>query len=268
MQDTTETMPLSLPSKTLVMSELLRATKETFTLPYKLVSLIHSTPAVEKVPVLLLPGYGGGDGSMFALKYALKSIGCDTYDFNQGRNLESRNERIMRIEDAVRFRKKMSDLAVDRLHEIYNSTGKKAVVVGWSMGGCYGLDASQLAPQYIQQVITLGSPFGDPRGTSMWKVMRKLSRSKVPVEDMDFNQWLSMCQVEENHVKLDVIYSEDDGIVSTDIAKLSENQANISHHKVKSSHIGFAVNHKAIKTVLHLVASHEHQEKVMETCRV
>jgi hypothetical protein len=254
---------VSTPKLSLTLSELFRATKETFSLPYKISALIKQTPSVKDVVVLTLPGYGGGDSSMLAIKYALKAIGCETFELQLGRNLENKEDRIKRIEDAVRFREKMSGAVIERIRSIHQQTDKKVVLVGWSMGGCYALDAAQIVPDMIEQVITLGTPFGDPRGTSMWNIMRTISRSQVPVEDMDFSQWLDKCEVKDNGVRFDIIYSDQDGIVSTDIARLAD-QANIHHHKVNSSHVGFAVNDKAINTLLHLVASHEHDRTVLE----
>ena len=58
------------------------------------------------------------------------------------------------------------------------------------MGGLFALDASQQVPEHVSRVVTLGSPFGDPRGTSMWGLMRWLSGSDVPVEQQDFSPWL------------------------------------------------------------------------------
>ncbi len=41
-----------------------------------------------------------------------------------------------------------------------SETGKRASLVGWSLGGVHARNLAKRAPDQVRQVITLGSPFG------------------------------------------------------------------------------------------------------------
>jgi pimeloyl-ACP methyl ester carboxylesterase len=96
--------------------------------------------------VLVLPGYGGADGSTAILRHLLKPIGYCPYALNLGRNLESSAERIKSVDDATRFRNNMTDAVIDRVESIYEQTGQPVSLLGWSMDGLYALDASHRLP--------------------------------------------------------------------------------------------------------------------------
>ena len=107
-------------------------------------------------------------------------------------------------------------------------------------------------PEDARQVITLGSPFGDPRGTSLFMLMRRLSGSTVPLEEQDFDSWLDKAAAPT--VPTRVIYSKRDGIVGTDIARLPESPFT-EHVQVDSSHVAFALNPRALGAVAESLAA-------------
>ena len=236
------------PSKGDSFSELQRASFETFSLALNMKRIINQSPKGNGQPVLTLPGYGGGDGSMLAVRYYLNKLNYRAFELSLGRNFESADDRIRRIEDAVAFREKMSSAVAKRVETIYQETGQKVTLVGWSMGGLYALDVSQQLSDNVAQIITLGTPFGDPRATSMWELMRKISRSKVAVEDMDFSGWMNKLILTSTELPIHVIYSEKDGIVPSHIAKLPDHN-DVSYHQVNGSHVGFAFNHEALAKI-------------------
>ncbi len=236
------------PDRSHSFSELKRASQETFSLPLKMRSLIKQAPKGKGQPVLTLPGYGGGDGSMLAIRYFLKQLGYTPFELSLGRNFESSEDRIRRIEDAIAFREKMSAAVADRVEAIYEQTGEQVILIGWSMGGLYALDVSQKLSDKVEQIVTLGTPFGDPRATAMWDVMRKISRSTVDVADMDFSGWMEKLAVTSSNLPIHIIYSERDGIVPSHIAKLS-NHDDVFHHEVDASHVGFAFNQQALAKI-------------------
>jgi pimeloyl-ACP methyl ester carboxylesterase len=197
-------------------------------------------------PVLVLPGYGAADGSTAILRFFLQRIGYRPFALEAGRNVEGIENRIRSVDDATRFRERVVDLTVERIREVHTMTGESVSLIGWSMGGLYALDASRHLPDITRQVITLGSPFGDPRGTSLFTIMRRLSGSTVPIEEQDFGGWLEKAVAPP--VPTRVIYSERDGIVGTDIARLPESPL-MQQVQVDSSHVGFAFNVRALREV-------------------
>lgn len=237
------------PSLALTLSEPLRAARETFGLAAGLPSLVARHRAITNHPVLVMPGYGGADGSTAALRHFLRRIGYNTYALELGRNVEQPDERIRSVDDATSFRQKMSGLTLARVQEIADETGSSVSLVGWSMGGLYALDASNAAPQLVERVITLGTPFGDPRGTSLFNIMRKLSRSTVPIESQNFDAWLALARAT---VPTHVLYSERDGIVHPDIAGVQAS-AEVTYQQVDSSHIAFTHNPRVFDAVARLL---------------
>jgi pimeloyl-ACP methyl ester carboxylesterase len=194
---------------------------------------------------------------MWLFRYFLKQLGYTPYALELGVNFESKEERIMRVEDAVAFREKMVELCCERLQEIHNETGEKVSLLGWSMGGLYAFDCGQALPETTRQIITLGSPFGDPRSTSTFKLLRKINRSTVPIEIQDFDSWNNKSRVTAD-IPTHVIYSNKDGIVAPEIARLDDHPM-VKHHEVDSSHVAFAVNPLAMETVARILAN-EHSE--------
>lgn len=229
------------PTLVQTLASLPRSGLEIFRLSLLFRRLVAKAPRGDGHPVLALPGYGGGDGSMVIMRQFFERIGYQPFALDLGVNFEAAEDRIRCIEDAVAFREKMTALVKLRVAEIYHQTGQTVSLVGWSMDGLYGFDLSQQAPQMIRQLITLGAPFGDPRGTSMFNLMRRINRSNVAIEDQDFSLWLDKTQLKTAAVPICIVYSERDGIVASDIAMLAEASC-LEHIEISSSHIGFTVN--------------------------
>ena len=239
-----------MPNTSDLITDIPRATFETIGLArYLTKQRLKDETLFEPHPVLLFPGYGGTDGSMTGLKYFLNNLGLSCYSLGLGRNFEGKDQRIGRVEQATAFREKMVALCIERAEAIYQATGQKLILLGWSMGGCYAFDVSQAIPDKVAAVITMGSPFGDPRGTSMWPIFRYFMKNPVPVEDMDFSGWMEKRKVTSKGIPIHVLYSKRDGIVSTTTAML-EKHPDVSYSQVKSSHTGFAYNKSVYKEVL------------------
>ncbi len=239
-------LQLSRPRLGTTLSEPLRASGEFGAAVLGLMALARKTPAGDGRPVLTLPGYGGADGSMAGVRRFLQACGYSPYKLQMGRNLDNGSQRIRSVDDASRFRETMVRSVIRRVGQIYAQTGRPVTLVGWSLGGVYAVDVSQQVPAMVRQVITLGSPFGDPRGTALFDVMRKISGSTVPLEAQDYEGWNSKAELVERSVPISVIYSDRDGIVSTQITRL-KNDGHVRYHQVDSSHVGFAYNLKAYR---------------------
>lgn len=243
------------PSIFTVATEPARATIEFSLLPWRARALVKEAPKGDGRPVLALPGYGGADGSMAVLRFFLKSVGYNAQALALGRNLDAADDRIRSMDDALRFRRKMVAAITTRVEVLYRDSGEQAVtLIGWSLGGVYAVDVAQAVPDKVRQVITLGSPFGDPRGTTLFHVMRKISGSQVPLEGQDYEGWREGARLKNSGVPITVVYSPKDGIVSTSIASL-ENDDHVRYRSVNSSHIGFANNPQVLKLVAEAIAA-------------
>lgn len=202
-------------------------------------------------PVLVLPGYGAGDSMMYVLRYYLKRWGYDARPWNLGVNFTK--TRITSIDQMSAFRDDMEARVAALIAELYNETGQKVSVIGWSLGGVYANSMAERMPDYLNHVITLGAPYGDPRGTALWNVLKVLNVSNTPDHEHNFDEWLRQDVVIDRKARTTVIYSPNDGIVAELAARLPEHR-DVNHIPVKSSHVGFAFNPSVYRVIADILA--------------
>lgn len=262
--------PPARPALVDTLTELPRAGIEATRLAWSGARLRRRAPRGDGHPVVVIPAYGTGDLGLLPLRRFLAGLGYAVFASDLGLNLDRGELRIRRVEDAARFRRIQSERVAERVRAIHARTGRRASLVGWSMGGLFAFDAGRLAPAAVRQVVTLGAPFGDPRGTALWEVMRRLSGSTVAVEEQDFDTWLEPLPPAPDHppCPVTILYSPRDGIVGEQAARFASTprapreaetvrpgQAAIRHARVASSHLGFAVNPDAYHAVARVLAS-------------
>jgi pimeloyl-ACP methyl ester carboxylesterase len=186
--------------------------------------LLMAAPRGDGHPVLTLPGFLAGDLSMAPMRRYLKELGYATYAWKMGRNIGG----VSRMRSSLR----------DRLAEIHAATGRKASIVGWSLGGVYARDLALQAPDMVRDVVTLGSPFaGDVRATNATRLYEALSRE--PVEDYSE---LRKALAGDLPVPTTSIFSRSDGVVNwrTCLLRPSDTSENIEVRL--ASHVGLGVN--------------------------
>jgi pimeloyl-ACP methyl ester carboxylesterase len=201
--------------------------------------LLMRAPRGDGHPVLTLPGFLASDLSMAPMRRYLRELGYDTYAWKMGRNIGG----VARLRTALR----------DRLAEIYQSTGRKVSLVGWSLGGVYARDLALHAPDMVRYVITLGSPFAnDVRATNATRLYEALSGETV--ED---NAELREAIAGDLPVPTTSIYSRADGIVNwrTCLLRPSDTAENIEVYL--ASHVGLGVNAAALWAVADRLAQPE-----------
>lgn len=110
-------------------------------------------------PVLVIPGYGVGDGAMSIFRNMLERSGYRPNGWGAGMNEG------FSLEDEKRLAAMTKD--------IHWATGKKVSLVGWSLGGIYARAIAQDVPTSVQQVITMGTPW---KGLEHTSLARRLER--------------------------------------------------------------------------------------------
>ncbi|TNF35898.1 MAG: alpha/beta fold hydrolase [Gammaproteobacteria bacterium] len=188
--------------------------------------------------VITVPGFGAGDGAMAPMRWFLRRLGYDARPWLLGRNF--RRQRITAIDDVTEFREQMQEKLAARVADVAAETGRKVSLVGWSLGGAYVNALACREPEHLRCAITLGTPFGDPRATKAWNLLKTLNRSDVPEHEQDFDSWLREANARRK-VPTTVIYSPTDGIVAPAIATLKQSRY-VENVAVDSSHVGFALN--------------------------
>ena len=121
----------------------LRALAELATLPLAWPMLAHA-PQGDGHPVLLLPGFMGDEGSLFALKLFLRGRGYDVQTWGLGRN--------------IGFQRRHAQALEQKISHLHHQSGRPVSLVGWSLGGVFALYGALQAPECVRQLVTLGSP--------------------------------------------------------------------------------------------------------------
>jgi pimeloyl-ACP methyl ester carboxylesterase len=189
--------------------------------------LLMQAPKGDGHPVLLLPGFMAGDGSMKPLKHYLEKLGYQVFHWELGRNLGPR---------AIGPN---GEKLIERLDEIHAETGKKVSLVGWSLGGTLARQLSRRRPDLVRQVISLGSPItGSPKSTNAWRAYQWMTGQKVDDPSVK-------AQLAESHdvppVPATAIFSKHDGIVAWQNSR-EPKAGHTDNIEVRGSHCGLGVN--------------------------
>jgi pimeloyl-ACP methyl ester carboxylesterase len=107
--------------------------------------LLRRAPRGDGHPVLVLPGFTGGDRSTRPLRWFLRDRGYHVHGWRLGLNLGPTD----RVVDGL----------AARLEALAERHGAPMSLVGWSLGGIYAREIARAVPDGVRSVITLGSPF-------------------------------------------------------------------------------------------------------------
>ena len=198
---------------------------------------LEKLPGGDAQPVMTLPGFGGSDGSTKFLRKYIDKWGYEAHPWDMGRNLYPTDT--TGLEGVFEVMDNVTETVGKRLREIKDETGKKTSLVGWSLGGIYCRQIAAAFPDLVRQVVTLGTPYGDPRANILWALIRKVNTSPEP-SMQNIEDWIDRANVPIN-VPLSVIWSNSDGFVPPQIARQKECPITENIH-VCSSHSGFIVN--------------------------
>lgn len=214
------------PSLFLALTELPRALFEAGSIPASLPALL-TAPRGDGHPVLVLPGFVTTDRSTSLLRSYLDSLGYNTFPWKLGRNLGPKA-----IGDE-------GERLVARLEEVYEETGQKVSLVGWSLGGVMARLVSRIRPDLVRQIVTLGSPIaGSPRSTNVWRTYQMLTGQRI-----DGSEPIAMLEGADlpPPVPSSAIYSKEDGVVAWQCC-LEPDSPTTENIAVHGSHCGLGVN--------------------------
>ena len=227
-----------------------RAVFDAIRMPFYLVASSISNDAIaeERVPVVLIPEFGGGDGFMSPFKRFLANSGYDCYGWGLGKNYAGFNLNYDEQDISWDFDKAkknngelgvpyLCDQMVERIEKIYTETSKSVVVIGWSLGGCIAREVARDAPDAVRCVVTLGAPVrGGPKYTAAGKQLAKKGL------DLD---WIER-EVDKRTERfitcpITAIISRADGIVAYE-STIDHQNPRVQHVDIKTSHLGMVFN--------------------------
>ena len=132
---------------------------ETLEGPKLLLSLIQ--PGVPMArgdgrPVIVYPGFLANDWSTIRLRRSLAAANYQAFGWGLGQNWGARAAMFGTLEQRLEA-------------AVAQGNGRKASLIGWSLGGVYAREVAKLRTDLVDRVITLGSPFsGDLRANNGW----------------------------------------------------------------------------------------------------
>lgn len=164
-------------------------------------ALVPLAPRGDGRPVLVIPGFMATDTSTAPIRWYLDKLGYSSYGWNAGRNVGP-TDRIL-------------NRTADRIRSLVDYHEQSLSIVGWSLGGIYAREFARLAPDYVRDVVTLGSPFQmeDP-GTSSAAPLHELVRTQYShnITLPRVPDWIR----EDIPVPSSAVFSRSDGIVHWD----------------------------------------------------
>lgn len=149
---------------------------------------------------LVIPGLTTGDISTTLLRRTLKARGFQPEGWRQGINLGADPAKLRALEI--------------RLEQLHQQTGKRVVLIGWSLGGMYARVLAHRLPDCIDMVVTVASPFsGDRRANNAWRIYEVLNDHTV--ENPPFPEDIST----KPPVPTIAVWSARDGIVAPECTR-------------------------------------------------
>jgi pimeloyl-ACP methyl ester carboxylesterase len=181
--------------------------------------------------LLVIPGFLATDRTTLGLQRALGAAGFHATGAGMGLNLGARRDTLERI--------------VARLEAFAH--GRKAVLVGWSLGGIYARETAKLRPDLVAKVVTLGTPFsGNPRANNAWRLYEAVAGHKVDDPPIRADT------AEKPPVPTLALWSRRDGIVAPASARGRPGERDKAI-ELDCSHMGFAVDSKAWPAIVDAV---------------
>jgi pimeloyl-ACP methyl ester carboxylesterase len=186
-------------------------------------------------PILILPGYGAGDGSTTILKVYLRLLGYRARGWGLGRNRGDAAELLPRV--------------LKRIASFARRTDQKVRLIGWSFGGYLARELARERSDLVGQVITLGTPvIGGPKYTVVAKAF--LSRG-IDIEaiaaEVEIRNQISFT------TPVVAIYSRRDAMVAWQ-ACIDHQALNVEHVEVRTTHLGFGFSPDVYKIIAQRLA--------------
>lgn len=200
--------------------------------------LLRRLPRGDGHSIIVLPGFMAADATTAGLRRFLNDQGYHAMPWGLGRH--GGGERSASLEAALAARSETEERVAELVQSEFERTGRKVTLIGWSLGGLVAVALAHRYPQWLRQTITLGTPYGDPRGTALYRVMS--GRNPGPADEEGIQRWVRHAYQGELQVPVLALYSKTDGIVGCDIAQCEGDARWVRNVAVPASHIGFPFN--------------------------
>ena len=201
-------------------------------------------------PVVLVPGFLAGDGSLSLMSRHLRRLGYRTY-----RSLMRAN---------VGCTMAASETLERRIEVIAAKRGRKVTVVGHSLGGLMARGLAARRPDLVEGIVTMGSPMLAPGAThpillfdlKMVTRLRRVGLGRLMGEDCTSGECaresFGQARLPLGDVAFTSVFSRRDGII--DWRSCLDPQA--ATVEVSTSHLGMAFDPLVLDVVSQSLAAH------------
>jgi alpha-beta hydrolase superfamily lysophospholipase len=179
-------------------------------------------------PLMLIPGFLASDRTTLGLQRAFAQAGYRVVGWGLGLNRGVRQDTVERL--------------VGQLEPF--ARGRKAVLVGWSLGGLYARELAKARPDLVEKVVTLASPFsGDRRSNNVWQLYELVAGHPVDRPPIDSDPAV------KPPVPTLAVWSRRDGIVAPGTARGQPGERD-AEQELDCSHMGFAVSGRCYPAIV------------------
>jgi pimeloyl-ACP methyl ester carboxylesterase len=233
----------------------LRETRWTLELSRLLVDPVlrgTDVPRGDGRPVILLPGFGGGDQTLLVLAAWLRRIGYRPALCGFVVNTGCSDRALDRVEK--------------RLEELHGRHGRRAAVIGHSRGGHYARALAHRRPDLVSHAVSIGAGLRAMLSTSYPTQLAAGAARRITVHTGRARSPLCLTQecdcafardftgaFPTDRVRLTSIYSREDGVVHWESALVPYG----SCIEVTGSHVGMIFNRKTYRAIAASLAAPE-----------
>lgn len=233
----------------------LRETRWTLELSRLLVDPVlrgTDVPRGDGRPVILIPGFGGGDQTLLVLAAWLRRIGYRPALCGFVVNTGCSDRALDRVEK--------------RLEELHDRHGRRAAVLGHSRGGHYARALAYRRPELVSHAVSIGAGLRAMLSTSYPTQLAAVAARRITLHSGRARS--PLCLTHEcdcafardftgafptHRVRLTSIYSREDGVVHWESALVSYGHC----IEVTGSHVGMIFNRKTYRAIAASLAAPE-----------
>jgi pimeloyl-ACP methyl ester carboxylesterase len=187
-------------------------------------------------PVLVVPGMLTGDISTSFLRRSLAAAGFEAHGWRQGLNAGANPAKLEKLEK--------------RLASIHSASGRKVVLIGWSLGGLYARVLAQRMPRETELVMTIASPFSsDRRANRAWRLYELINDHRVDAPPFAEDP------ATKPEVRTIAVWSAVDGVVAPECTMGREHEAD---HRVRvdAQHFALGSSARSISRIIGILREH------------
>jgi pimeloyl-ACP methyl ester carboxylesterase len=193
-------------------------------------------------PVLVLPGFMASDASTRPLRRLLDDLDYKSYGWKMGRNVRFNSAR----------ERKLNELIIS----IYEETGQKVSIIGWSLGGVFAREWAKMHPEKVRFVISLGSPITNERRYSSARHLFEAINGSTTGPERE-GRYMDLAKAPP--VPTTSILTKTDGIVAwRGSIQQADDHDQVENIIVPASHIGLGVNPLVMVAIADRLAQPEH----------